>query len=87
MRVVVTRIEHDGTMQRRVVDTTSQTDRPQWEELTAQALAIPLPYRPQPGVAVYHVGVDDLVVMIAEQDLTGPMLDLVNAVLTLGDHL
>jgi hypothetical protein len=71
----------------RVVDTTSQTDRPEWEELTAQALAVPLPYRPQPGVAVYHAGVDDLVVMIAEHDLIGPMLDLVTAVLTLGDHL
>jgi hypothetical protein len=79
--------EADGTMERRVVDTTSQTDRPEWEELTAQALAVPLSYRPQPGVAVYHVGVDDLVVMIAERDLIGPMLDLVTAVLTLGDHL
>jgi hypothetical protein len=87
VRVVVTRIEHDGTMQRRMVDTAQQSDRPRWEELTARALAVPVPYRPIPGIAVYHIGVDDYVVLIAEHDLTGPLLDLVTAVLALGDAL
>jgi hypothetical protein len=87
MRVVVTRIEHDGTMHRRTVDTARQNDRREWEELTARALAAPVPYRPVPGIAVYHVGVDHHVVMIAEHDLAGPLLDLVTAVLALGDPL
>lgn len=85
MRVVVTRIEHDGTMRRRMVDTARQSDRREWEEPTTRALATPVPYRPVPGIAVYHVGVDHHVVMIAEHDLAGPLLDLVTAVLALGD--
>jgi len=82
---VVTRIERDGTMQRRMVDTARQSDRRKWEELTARALALPVPYRPVPGIAVYHIGVDHHVAMIAEHDLAGPLLDLVTAVLALGD--
>ena len=82
----MTRIEHDGTMQRRMVDTARQSDRLRWEELTARALAVPVPYRPVPGTAIYHVGIDHYVVMIAEHDLSGPLLDLVTAVLALGDE-
>jgi hypothetical protein len=52
---VVTRIEHDGTMQRRMVDTAGRSDRRRWEELAAQALAVPVPYRPVPGAALYHL--------------------------------
>ena len=59
MRVVATRIEPDGTMQR----------------------------RPAPGIAVYHISVDDYVVMAAEPDLAGPLLDLVTAVMTLGGEM
>ena len=33
-----------------------------------------MPYRPAPGIAVYHVRVDDYVVMAAEHDLAGPLL-------------
>jgi hypothetical protein len=85
MRVVVTRIGHDGTVHRRMVDTARQGAGREWEELTARALAVPAPYRPVPGSAVYHVGVDHHVVMIAEHDLAGALLDLVTAVLALGD--
>jgi hypothetical protein len=85
MRVVVTRIGHDGTVHRRMVDTARQGARREWEELTARALAVPAPYRPVPGSAVCHVGVDHHVVMIAEHDLAGALLDLVTAVLALGD--
>ena len=53
VRVVVTRIEHDGTMQRRMVDTARQTDPRNWEDLAARALAAQAPYRPVPGTAVY----------------------------------
>jgi hypothetical protein len=86
MRVVVTRIEDDGTMQRRMVDTARQPDGARWEGLTTRALTLPPPYRPVPGAAVYHVCVDgDMVTVVAEHDLAGPLLDLVTAVLALGE--
>ena len=84
MRVVATRIEPDGTMQRRMVDTAQQSDRRLWEDLAARAIGVPAPYRPAPGIAVYHLSVDDYVVMAAEHDLAGPLLDLVTAVMALG---
>lgn len=71
-------------MQRRMVDTAGQSERPLWEDLAVRAIAVPVPYRPAPGLAVYHVSVDDYVVMAAEHDLAGPLLDLVTAVMALG---
>jgi hypothetical protein len=86
VRVVATRIEWDGTMQRGMVDTGHCGGGPQWEDLTARALAVPPPYRPVPGSPVYHVGLDDgTVVLVAEHDLCGSLLDLVTAVLAMGD--
>ena len=87
MRVVVTRIEHDGTMQRRMVDCAQQRDCLEWEQLAARAMAAPAPYRPVAGTVVYHVSVDHVAVMVAERDLAGPLLDLATAVLALGDPL
>ena len=71
-------------MQRRMVDTAQQSDRRLWEDLAARAIGVPVPYRPAPGIAVYHISVDDHVVIAAEHDLAGPLLDLVTAVMALG---
>jgi hypothetical protein len=84
---VVTRIEWDGTMQRRMVDTAHRADGPQWEALAARALAVPPLYTPLPRTPIYHIRVDDQVIQAAEHNLTGPLLDLVTAVLTLGAQL
>ena len=84
MRVVVTRIGPDGTIQRRMVDTVASGAGP-WEELLARALAAPPPYRAVPGGAVYHLRADDQVVLVAEHDLSGPLYDLVTAVLAIGE--
>jgi hypothetical protein len=81
----VTRIEWDGTMQRRMVDTAQRADGPQWEDLAARALAISPPYTPLPRTPVYHVRVGDQVMLAAGHDLTGSLLDLVTAVLAMGD--
>jgi len=81
----VTRIEWDGTMQRRRVDTARRGDGPQWEDLAARALAILPLYTPVPKGPIYHVSVDDQVILAAEHDLTGSLLDLVTAVLAMGD--
>jgi hypothetical protein len=85
MRVIVTRIGPDGAVRRRMVDTAASRDASRWEELTARALAAPPPYRPVPGDPVYHLRVDAHVVLVAEHDLSGPLSDLVTAVLAIGE--
>jgi hypothetical protein len=85
VRLEVAEIEPNGSIRRRVVDTVGHTDAGDWEVLTARALAVPPPYRPVPGSPVYRLRVDDRDVLVAEHDLDGPMLDLVNAVLAEGD--
>jgi len=87
MRVVVTQIESDGTMWRRMVETAGRSDAGLWQELITRALAVPLPYRPAPGGPIYHLRLDDRDVMVAEHDLAGPLLDLVTAVLAKGDDV
>jgi hypothetical protein len=83
MRVVVTHIWGSGTVVSRAVDAAGDTGGVQWGELASRALADPPPYRPFPGGAICHIRVGDQVVMVAERDLAGPLLDLVAAVL---DH-
>ena len=85
MRVVVTRIGPDGTMGRRLVDTAVSSEAGRWEELIARALAAPPRYRPVPGGLVYHLRVDERVVVVAEHDLSGPLYELVTAVLAIGE--
>jgi hypothetical protein len=85
MWVVVTLIGPDGTMRRRMVDTAVSSDTGPWEELLARALAALPPYRAVPGGAVCHLRVDDQVVLVAGQDLSGPLYDLVTAVLAIGE--
>jgi hypothetical protein len=85
MRVVVTLIGPDGTMRRRMVDTAASGDTGPWDELLARALAFLPPYRAVPGEAVYHLRVDDQVALVAERDLSGPLNDLVTAVLAIGE--
>jgi hypothetical protein len=88
MRVVATRIEQDGTMQRRVVDTAHCGDGPRWEDLARRALADPPPYRPVPGTPIYHISLDGgRQVLVAEPDLGGALLDLVTAVLAMGGQV
>jgi hypothetical protein len=88
VRVTVTRIEQDGTMQRRMVDTARCIDAPRWESLAGRALLLPPPYHPVPGAPMYHVSLDDgTVTMVAEDDLCGPLLDLATAVLARGEEV
>jgi hypothetical protein len=84
MRVVVTLIGPDGSMERRMGDTATSSDPGPWEELLARALASLPPYRAVPGRAVCHLRVDDQVALVAGDDLSGPLYDLVTAVLALG---
>jgi hypothetical protein len=86
VRVVVTRIEQDGTMQRRVADTARHSDCRQWERLAGRALEFPPPYR-GPWHPVYHVAIGDRVILVAGHDLGGPALNLVTAVMALGEEV
>ena len=74
-------------MQRRVVDTAQQEDCLEWERLARRALEFPPPYRPVPGIAVYHVSVGGQVILVAAPDLDGPLLNLVTAVMALGEEV
>jgi hypothetical protein len=85
MRVVVTLVGPDGAMRRRMVDTGAPGDTGPWEELLARALATLPPYRAVPGGTIYHLRVDDQVVLVAGQDVSGPLYDLVTAVLAIGE--
>ena len=85
MRVVVTRIGPDGATRRRVIDTATAGDPGPWEELVARALAAPPAYHAVPEGTVYHLRVDDRVVLVAEHDLSGPLYDLITAVLAIGE--
>lgn len=80
----VTQIAWDGSLRRRTVDTAGRGDAGRWEALISRAPAFPPPYRSGPGGAVYHVRVDDHVVLVGEHDLAGPLRDLVMAVLAEG---
>ncbi|HEV3312135.1 MAG TPA: hypothetical protein VG815_16620, partial [Chloroflexota bacterium] len=47
----------------------------------------PPPYRPVPGIPIYHVSVGEQVILAAEHDLGGPLLNLVTAVMALGEEV
>ena len=85
MRVVVTLVGPEGIMRRRMVDTATSSSTGPWEELLARALAAMPPYHAVPGGAVCHLRVDDQVALVAGQDLSGPLYDLVTAVLAIGE--
>jgi hypothetical protein len=74
-------------MQRRVVDTALRGDCLQWERLAGRALESPPPYRPVPGIPIYHLCISEQVILAAEHDLSGPLLNLVTAVMALGEEV
>ena len=84
MRVVVTEIGWDGSMRRRALDTCGLTEAGRWETLIGQVLAFPPPYRAAPGGPVYVIHAGDRAVLAGEQDLTGPLRDLVMTILAAG---
>ena len=81
----MTLIGPDGAMRRRMVDTAASSDTGPWEDLLARALASLPPYRAVPGGAVYRLRLDDQVALVAEHDLSGPLYDLLTAVLAIGE--
>ena len=81
----MTRIGPDGTMRRRMVDTAASGNAGPWEELIARALSAPPPYRPVPVGPVYHLRVGEQGVLVSGRDLSGPLYDLVSAVLAIGE--
>jgi hypothetical protein len=70
-----------GSVLRAVVDAAGRDDAARCEELAERArLGVAPPYRPRPGEAVYHIRAGQLAVQVAERDLTGPLRELVTAV-------
>ena len=72
-------------MRRRVLDTASLAGAGRWANLIEQVLAAPPPYRAAPGRPVYVIHAGDRAVLVGEQDLTGPLADLVETILETGE--
>jgi hypothetical protein len=87
IRVEVTEVEWNGAMRRRKIDSAGHGGTWRWQELIARAQGCPIPYRPVPGNPIYHLRLDDRDFLIDDHDLTGPLLDLVTAVLALGEAM
>ena len=83
----VTQVESDSARWRRMINTAGRSEADSWQQLMARALAAPVPYRPVPGTPIYHLRLDNRDFMIADHDLSGPLLDLVTAVLALGEAM
>jgi hypothetical protein len=81
VRVVVTQIAWDGSLHRQVLDTAGLPDAGRWETLIEQMLAAPPPYRAAPGRPVYVIRAGDRAIVAGEDNLTGPLRDLVTAIL------
>ena len=86
MRVVVTQIAWDGSLRRRVLDTAGLPDASRLESLIEQILAVPPPYRAAPGRPVYVIHAGDRALVLGEDNLTGPLRDLVTAILEGGSR-
>jgi hypothetical protein len=85
MEIVVTSVGGDGAVYRATVDTAGRADADRWEQLAASAhLEVPPPYQPEPGQPVYEIRAGEHVAQVAEQNLAGPLRELVIAVLTEG---
>jgi hypothetical protein len=85
VRVGVTQIGWDGSIHRRVLDTSRLPDADHWDILIGQVLASPPPYRATPGRPVYVLHAGDRAVLIGQQDLSGPLEYLVTTILAAGD--
>lgn len=85
VRVVVTEIASDGNVRRRALDTWCLAGPARWEHLIEQVLACPPPYQAAPGSSVYVIHASDRAVLVGEQNLTGPLRDLVTAILAADD--
>jgi hypothetical protein len=86
MMITVTRVGGDGSVLTWVVRTGGQRDLGRWERLAGHAaLDVPPPYRPRPGEPVYEIRAGEQAVQVAEQDLPGPLGELVMAVLAEND--
>ena len=85
VEIAVTAIGADGTVRQAIVESTGRIDADWWEQLAASAhLEVPPPYRPEPGQPVYEIRAGEHVAQVAEQDLAGPLQELVTAVLAEG---
>jgi hypothetical protein len=82
--LVVTEIAWDGSIRRLAVDTAGRADAARWDEMIAAVPPQPPPYRAMPGSAVYYVSIGGHVQLVAENDLAGPLRDLVAGVMTVG---
>jgi len=82
MIIEVTQILGDGTIRHAVVATAGRDDVARWEDLAERAaVKYPPAYSAEPGQAMYDIREGNQVCQVGEEDLVGPLLKLVTAVL------
>lgn len=86
MRIAVTRSGGVAGIRRRAaVDTAGRGDADDWHTLVRRAdLGSAPPHRPAPDRFVYTIEVDGDEVTVGEADLTGPLEELIDRVLSEG---
>jgi hypothetical protein len=85
VRIGVTEIGWDGAIRRRALDTWCLADADRWEHIIGQVLTVPPAYQATPGTPVYIIHTSHRALLIGEEDLTGPLRDLVITILATGD--
>jgi len=86
MVITVTKVDGDGAVLARSVDTACRQNPERWAQLAEHAaLHVPPRYRARPGEAVYRIQAGGLGADVAERDLQGPLRELAIAVLAEGD--
>jgi hypothetical protein len=82
---MITEIAGNGNIRCRALDTSALTDAGRWETLIEQVLAIPPPYRADPGRPVYVLHARERAVLMGEDNLIGSLRHLVTTILAAGD--
>lgn len=80
MRVVVTEVGWDGSIRRSALDTAGLPGAGRWEYLIEQVLAVPPRYQASPGRPVYVIHAGARAVLVGEQNLAGPLYELVRII-------
>jgi hypothetical protein len=77
---MLTEIGWDGSIRRSALETARLPDAGGWEYLIEQILAVPPQYQAAPGSPVYVIHAGARAVLVGEQNLAGPLYELVSII-------
>jgi hypothetical protein len=77
---MITEVGWDGSIRRSALETAGLPDAGRWEYLIEQVLAVPPRYQASPGSPVYVIHAGARAVLVGEQNLAGPLYELVSII-------